>query len=301
MYVPDLSHNLLSVSKAASNGKSFEFGQSHCNIIDNKFGIIAIATKCRNLYYLNCAGSKLSVKENHAAMKCASTDQTKESIWRRRYEHLGARNLERTAKKQLVAGFDYEPKKESSFSEPCVGGKQSTLPFPKTGGERSDELLGIFHSDVCGKIETKPLSGAEYFLTFINDKSRFVWVYTLKHKSEIFEKFTDWKSMVEKSSGMKVKVQRTDHGGEHTSKEFEQYLKKQGTQHELTAPKTPQQHGVAERMNRTLVEIIRSILTDSELPKRFWAEVLSTATYLRKRSPTNVVQDKTPYEAWTGN
>ena len=131
------------------------------------------------------------------------------------------------------------------------------MPFPLTGGERSDELLGIVHSDVCGNIETKSLSGGEYFVTLINDNSRFVWVYTLKHKSEVFEKFTDWKSMVEKSSGMKMEVLRTDNGGEYTSKEFEQYLKKQGTKHELTALKTPQENGVAERMNRALAETIR--------------------------------------------
>ena len=99
--------------------------------------------------------------------------------------------MERIAKGQLVDGFDYEPKKESTFCEPCVDGKESTLPFLKTGGERSDEFLGIVQGDVCGKIETKSLSGAEYFITFINDKSRFVWIYMLKHKSEVFEKFTD--------------------------------------------------------------------------------------------------------------
>ena len=92
-----------------------------------------------------------------------------------------------------------------TFYEPCVDGKQSTLPSPKTGRDRSDELLRIVHSDVSGKIETKLLSGAEYFVTFIDDKSRFVWVYTLKHKSEIFEKLTEWKSVVEKSSGIKWK------------------------------------------------------------------------------------------------
>ena len=124
----------------------------------------------------------------------------------------------------------------------------------------------MVHSDVCGKIETKSPSGAEYFAALIDDESRFVWVYTLKHKSEVFEKFTEWKSMVEKSSGMKVPV-RTDNGGEYTSKEFEQYLKKQGTQHGLTVPKMPQQNGVAEHVNRTLVETIRSMLADSELPK----------------------------------
>ena len=88
------------------------------------------------------------------------------------------------------------------------------MQFPKTRGERSDELLGIVHSDVCGK----SLSGAEYFVTFIDAKSRFVWIYMLKHKSEVFENFTEWKSVVKKSSGMKVKVLRTDNGGEYTSR-----------------------------------------------------------------------------------
>ena len=119
--------------------------------------MIVTATKCGNLYYLDCAGSNLPVKENHTVMKCASTDRTKKSIWHRRYGHLGARNLRQIAKEQLVDGFYYSPKKESSFCEPFVDGKQSTLPFPKTGGERSDELLGIIHSDVFKKIETKYL------------------------------------------------------------------------------------------------------------------------------------------------
>ena len=79
------------------------------------------------------------------------------------------------------------------------------MPSPKTGRDRPDELLRLVHSDVSGKTETKLLSGAEYLVTFIDDKSTFVWVYTLKHKSEIFEKLTEWKSMVEKSSGIKWK------------------------------------------------------------------------------------------------
>ena len=215
--------------------------------------------------------------------------------------HLGAKNLEQIAKEQPVNRFDYEPKKESGFCEPSVDGNYSTLAFPTTRGESSDGLLDIVHSDVCGKIETKSPRRAEYFLALIDDKSRFVWVYTLKHKSEVFEKFTEWKSMVEKSNGMKVKVLRTDNGGEHTSKEFEQYLKKQGPQHELTVPKTPPQSGVAERMNKTLVETIRSMIADSELPRQFWVEALSTTTYLPNHSPANAVHDKTPYEAWTGS
>ena len=300
LFVPDLSHNLLSVSKTTSTGKSFEFHQSYCNIVDEKFGVIATAMKRGNLYYLNCAGSQLC-KENHTAMKCDSDKETKESIWHRRYGHLGAQNLEKLSKEQMVEGFDYNPTKASKFCEPCVDGKQSKVPFPKTGGEKSRELLGIIHTDVCGKIESKSLSGAEYFVTFIDDKSRYVWAFTLKRKSEVFQKFVEWQAMVEKSSGLEIKKIRSDNGGEYTSKEFEEHLKSFGTQHELTIPKTPQQNGVAERMNRTLVESVRSMLADSQLPKRFWAEALATAVYLRNRSPATAVKGKTPYEVWTGS
>lgn len=76
------------------------------------------------------------------------------------------------------------------------------------------------HSDVCGKINTKSLSGAEYFLTFIDDKTHYMWVYVLKRKSEVFEKFLEWKAQVETFSGRKLKVLRTDNGGEYTSTEF---------------------------------------------------------------------------------
>ena len=93
---------------------------------------------------------------------------------------------------------------------------------------------------------------------------------------------------------------RSDNGGEYVSKEFEEYLKGEGVKHELTVPKNPEQNGVSERMNRTLVESVRSMLADSKLPKKFWAEALSTATYVRNRSPTKALKNGTPYEAWTG-
>ena len=148
---------------------------------------------------------------------------------------------------------------------------------------------------------TKSLSGGEYFLTFIDDKTRYVWVYTLKTKDEVFQKFVEWKALVEKSTSKRLKVLRSDNAGEYLSSEFRDYLSREGIRHELTIPKTSQQNGVAERMNRTLVESVRSMLIDAHLPHKFWAEALSTAVYLRNRSPTKAVEDKTPYEAWSGD
>ena len=148
-------------------------------------------------------------------------------------------------------------------------------------------------------MNTKSIGGAEYFLTFIDNRTRYVWVYPMKHKSEVFDRFLEWKVMVENASGHKLKVLRTDNGGEFTSTKFEEFLKSKGIRHERTIPKTPEQNGVAERLNRTLVETVRSMLLDSKLPQKFWAEALSTATYLWNRSPTKAIEGMTPHEAWT--
>ena len=104
--------------------------------------------------------------------------------------------------------------------------------------------------------------------------------------------------IVENESGRKVKVLRTDGGGEDMSTVFEQFLETTRIRHEQTVPKTPQQNGVVERMNQTCVESVRSMLADSKLPHKFWAEALSTAVYLRNRSPTKAVKGMTPFEAW---
>ena len=294
-YVPDLSYNLLSVSKAVEAGKVVEFDEISCRILDANRELITAATRVGNLYYLNCLTDH---QQANAADK--RNQQTKEDIWHRRYGHLGVQNLQKLAKEELVDGFDYNSLRDVNFCEPCLEGKHQRRKFPTDGGKRSGELLGLVHSDVCGKMNAKSLSGAEYFLTFIDDKSRYVWVYILKHKDDVFPCFLEWKALVERSTNQKLKALRTDNGGEYLSTEFQTFLRKEGVRHELTVPKTPEQNGVAERMNRTLVESVRAMLADARLPHRFWAEALSTAVYLRNRSPAMAIKGMTPFEALTG-
>ena len=296
LYVPDLSFNLLSVSKAAKSGKTVEFSEAGCEIVDVNRKLIATGTRVGSLYYLNCR--KNGQRMNAAAEK--ESRDTKESIWHRRYGHLGAQSLKKLAKEDMVDGLDLGMTKKADFCEPCAEGKLHRSKFPTEGGRRSEEALGLVHSDVCGKIHPVSLGGGEYFVTFIDDKSRYVWAYIMKSKDEVFRKFQEWKALVEKSTGRKLKVLRSDNGGEYLSTEFKNYLKAEGIRHELTVPKTPQQNGVAERMNRTLMETVRSMLSDARLPHSFWAEALSTAVYLRNRSPTTAVNGMTPYQAWTG-
>ena len=296
LYVPELTYNLLSVSKAVDKGISFTFNESECVIKDSNQKLITIATKAGSLYRV--AGT-MPKEQVHSVTK-KNDCSTKEDLWHRRYGHLGVKSLQQLSRDNMVEGFDYNASNDISFCEPCLKGKHRRSQSPLYSEKRKPKPLELIHSDVCGKISSKSLGRAEYFVTFIDDKTRYVWAYAIKKKSDVFQKFCEWKAEVEKSLGQSVKILRTDNGGEFTSDEFEKYLKKEGIKHQLTIPKCPEQNGVAERFNRTLVEMVRSMLADSELPKSFWAEALATAVYLRNRSPTKPVEGKTPYEAIYG-
>ena len=200
----------------------------------------------------------------------------------------------------MVDGLDLDHLPEMEFCESCTEAKAHRLPFRQRTSMLAQEPLELIHSDVCGKIGTKSLSGGEYFVTFIDDHTRYVWIYILKKKAEVLRCFREWKAIVETATGRKVKTVRSDNGGEYTSTEFSSYLTCEGIRHEFTIPHTPEQNGVAERQNRTLIECVRAMLGDSKLPHRFWAEALSSAVYLRDRSPTKALQGITPYEAWHG-
>ena len=237
LYVPNLSYNLLSVSKAAETGNTTKFTGTGCDIIDRKRKVVAFATKVGNLYYLEyCRKEKVNVTDI----------ENKERLWHRRYGHLGEQNLQKLSKTNMLEHFDYDTKKRIGFCEACVGGKHHRSPFEKKKRHTlSAEPLELVHSDVCGKIGEKSQGGAEYFLTFVDDHSRYAWVYPLKTKDQVFDRFVEWKTLVERSSGKKLKTLRSDNGGEFTSTRFESYLKKEGIHHEKTIPKTPEQNGVA--------------------------------------------------------
>ncbi|KAD5962030.1 hypothetical protein E3N88_13503 [Mikania micrantha] len=142
--------------------------------------------------------------------------------------------------------------------------------------------------------------GASYFLSIMDDHSRRVWVYLLKGKNEAFDKFVEWKTLIEKQTERQVKKLRTDNGLEFCNREFNNYCKKVGIARHLTIPGTPQQNGLVERMNRTLLDRVRCMLDNSGLPKYFWGEAVTTAAYLINRSPSAALEKKTAMEVWSG-
>jgi transposase InsO family protein len=161
--------------------------------------------------------------------------------------------------------------------------------------------MDYVHSDVWGLVRTASRGGHMYFVIFIDDFSRKVWVYFMRHKSETFAKFKLWKAEVENQTGKKVKCLRTDNGTEYTNDEFRDFCEQHGIKRHFTVRKTPQQNGVAERMNRSIAERARFLRLNAGLAKIFWADAVSMACYLINRSPRAALDGKVAEEVWTGN
>lgn len=289
--VPSLTTNLLSVSELIKNGNNVIFKKDQCYIYNQKNELVATAELTDGVY-------KLNIQIQNGLM--AASAKVSGELWHRRLGHINSSDMSKM-KNGAVDGLSFPENFDTSKTKcvTCCEGKQMRLSFPHVG-QRSTELLQIIHADICGKMETKSIGGAQYFILFIDDYSRMTFIYFLKYKHEAFNTFKNFKSMVENQQNKKIKVFRTDNAGDLCSHEFESYLKNEGIIHQKTNSYTPEQNGVCERANRTIVEKARCMIFDAQLQKKFWAEAANTAVYLKNRSPTTALNNITPYEAWHG-
>ncbi|GBP45102.1 Retrovirus-related Pol polyprotein from transposon TNT 1-94 [Eumeta japonica] len=286
--VPKLTTNLLSVSQLISRGNKVLFNNNGCQIF-NKAGIL-VATACllNGVYKLNMSEHCLT-----AAMTVSS------EVWHRRLGHVNSQYLNKM--QDAVEGLTIDSKIDISKSScvACCEGKQSRLPFPKEGS-RSTELLHIVHTDLCGPMENRSIGGSRYFMLFIDDFSRMTYIYFLKSKDEALKCFQQYKAEVENQLNCKIKILRSDNGTEFCNSKFDDFLMSHGIVHHKTNPYTPEQNGLSERYNRTIVEKAKCLLFDAGLEKRFWAEAAHTAVYLQNRTVTTSLNYRTPFEIWTG-
>jgi hypothetical protein len=144
-------------------------------------------------------------------------------------------------------------------------------------------------------------NGNKYMMTFIDDYTRMCWVYLLKEKSQAFDTFKNFHLWIKNETQLNIGTFRTHNGGEYTSSVFEKYLQNNGIKHHTTVPFNPQQNGVAERMNRTLLNMIRSMIFFKNVKLMFWGEAVLCVVYIKNRSPSVALQNKTPYEMWHGH
>ena len=216
------------------------------------------------------------------------------------HERLGHINMKRVKEvENLNIGIGNSTRSTHEICEACALGKASRSPFP-ISLNRALERLDLIHSDVCGPLP-RSVVGYKYFVSFTDDHTRMSWIYPVKQKSEVLEKFREFKAMVEKHTTKSIKIIRSDNGGEYTSNEWKQFLQAEGVQHQTTVPYTPQQNGVAERLNRTLLDMARAMLKGAGLPDMFWVEAVLTASYVRNRVPSAALdKNGIPFESWYG-
>jgi len=244
-----------------------------------------------NLYML--MGETL--QEGEASVASSSSSEQLSMMWHQRLGHMSEQGIKVLAEQNLLSGLS---KVSLPLCEHCVTSKQHRLKF-STSNSRSKNILELVHSDVWQAPVTS-LGGARYFVSFIDDYSRRCWVYPIKKKADVCSVFKVFKAQVELQSEKKIKCLLTDNGGEYTSNEFAEFCNQQGIKRQFTTAYTPQQNGVAERMNRTLLERTRAMLGAAGLDKSFWAEAVNTACYVVNRAPSTAIELKTPMQRWTG-
>jgi hypothetical protein len=186
------------------------------------------------------------------------------------------------------------------FFEHRVYGKQKRVRFLKVGKEKKSERLELVHTDVWGPTQVSSLGGSHYYVTFIDDATRKTWVYCIQQKSDVFDTFKKWKALVENEIGKIFKCLRSDNGGEYCNKEFDYYFSYHGIHRENIVPRTPQENGVSERMNRTIMECARSMRLHTGLPLQFWEDVVDIVVYLINRGPSISLDGIILEEEWTG-
>jgi hypothetical protein len=291
-YVPSMKKNLISVGSIADGGNLVIFDKSQCWIIDKHDNGKILATGHRNpSNRLYCFGTSFQ------ANLAEHSDST--SLWHRRFGHLSFSGLHHLSANNRVTGLPII-REVKRVCKCCLAGRQCRAKFPQKSDTRATRIAEKVHSDLMGPMQQPSLGGSRYILVFTDDLSRKSWTYFLKCKSETFEKFKIFKEMIELETGNKVGTLRTDRGGEYTSHEFKQYCFDHGIRRELTQAYTPQQNGISERRNRTLMERARSLASDCNLPVMLWSEAVSTANYLTNHSPTSANGGKTPQEIYSG-
>eukprot|EP00253_Pinus_taeda_P025292 PITA_25292 len=254
-YVPGMRCNLLSIGQLVQKDYNVFFVNDVFTIMDiapSKRCIVEVKMTSNMMFPLRIRADLKNKNEIAAVTQEAFQSVPKDEnwLWHLRFGHLNFGGLNLLRRKGMVKGLPLIDKPDN-LCEGCILGKQHREVFPSGKSIRAKAPLEIIHSDLYGPMQAPSLGGNQYFLTFIDDFTRKTWVYFLKNKSEVFEKFRNFKALVENQSGLHIKVLRTDRGGEYISKEFLRFCRENGIHKQFTARYTPQQNGVAKRKNRT--------------------------------------------------
>ncbi|KAJ0880785.1 putative RNA-directed DNA polymerase [Helianthus annuus] len=296
-YVPDLKNNLLNIGQLQQKGLSFLIQSDVCKVFHPEKGLMFKSYMSTNrMFPVSEETDAIIEQKTHGCMYTSDEDNAR--LWHERMGHLSNTSMETLQRKGMVRGLPQFPINNAVCGD-CMIGKQTKEAIPKKSKWRAGDILDLIHSDICGPITPSSHTGKRYFISFIDDYSRKGWVYLLTQKSQA-ESFKAFKKLVETETGKVIKVLRTDRGGEYLSDAFTKFCLEHGIKRQLTTRFTPQQNGVAERKNRTVINMVVSMLAAKNMPRMFWAEATMWSFYVLNRCPTKALTDVTPQEAWSG-
>jgi transposase InsO family protein len=288
-HVPSIDRNLVSGSRLTRDGFKLVFESN--KVVVSKHGyFIGKGYECGGLFRFSLSDF-CNKSVNHI---CGSVDD-EANVWHSRLCHINFGLMSRLSSMCLIPKFSIV---KGSKCHSCVQSKQPRKPH-KAAEERNLAPLELLHSDLCEMNGVLTKGGKRYFMTLIDDATRFCYVYLLKTKDEALDYFKIYKAEVENQLDRKIKRLRSDRGGEFFSNEFDLFCEEHGIIHERTPPYSPESNGIAERKNRTLTDLVNAMLDTAGLPKAWWGEALLTSNHVLNRIP-NRNKDKTPYEIWIG-
>ena len=297
LYSPEVGYTLISIGRLDDMGFSATFSGGKCLIQGPDGNRVGEVPKDKRGLYRVQHEHELE-EANVAAADALTLDQ-----FHRRMGHISPKIAQKLVDDRMVTGVRLEttPSGDPFFCESCVYAKATRKSIPKEReGKRAKVFGGEVHSDLWGPAPVESKGGKRYYITFTDDRTRLTNLYLLAKKSNAFESYKDYEAWCNTQLDAKVKILHSDRGGEYLGQEFILYLNSKGTKQKLTVHDTPQQNGVAERRNRTIVERIRALLHASGLPKSLWGEAARHVVWLMNRTSTKAVTGQTPYEAAFG-
>ncbi|GKC67512.1 putative ribonuclease H-like domain-containing protein, partial [Tanacetum coccineum] len=221
-------------------------------------------------------------------------------LWHRRLGHINFKNINKLVKDNLVRGLPIKHFENDQTCVACLKGKQHRASCKSKVLNPITKPFFMLHMDLFGPTFVSSLMHKKYCLVVTDDYNRFTWVFFLTTKDETNDILKNFIKEIENLMDKKVKIIRSDNGTECKNKVMDDFCREKGIKRKYSVARTPQQNGMAERRNRTLIEVARTLLADSKLPTTFWAEAVSTACYVHNRDLVVKPHNKTPYELFRG-
>jgi transposase InsO family protein len=296
LHVDSLGYNLLSVSQLCEIGYNCLFTEKGVEVYRREDSSIAFTGLLKNKLYL------VDFNKGKANLEtCLVAKSSMGWLWHRRLAHVGMRNLAKLLKDNHILGLTDVHFEKDRICGACQARKQVGVPHPSKSIITTTQPLELIHMDLFGSAAYLSIRGNKYGLVIVDDYSRFTWVFFLFDKCQVKDKVKIFVRRAQKEFDLLIKKIRSDNGSEFKNTQVEEFLDEEGIKHEFSTSYTPQQNGVVERKNRTLIDMARSMLDEYKTPDIFWCEAINTACHAIDRLYLHKKLKKTSYELLTSN